>query len=39
MRCVPDVLDDARINVAQINKAGRKHAGTGRATARRTMSV
>jgi hypothetical protein len=31
MRCVPDVLDDARINVAQINKARRKHiAGTGR---------
>ena len=23
--CVPNVLGDARINVAQINKAGRKH--------------
>ena len=31
MRGVPDVLHDARINVAQINKARRKYiAGTGR---------
>ena len=31
MRCVPNVLGDARINVAQINKAGCKHiAGNGR---------
>ena len=32
MRCVPNVLGDARINVAQIDKAGCKHvAGTARA--------
>jgi hypothetical protein len=30
MRCVPDVLEDTRIDIAQVNKAGCKHvASTG----------